>query len=120
LFWPAREIADTKKEAAMTPFASRRLHTVAVATAAALGLALVAAPVAQAFTIDNQSNTNSDGSAKYVDPDQQISRFGSGPGIVRQGNTTFQFGVQPSLSDQRYNADRMFQPLGRPGDSDNR
>ena len=101
----------------MTPFASRRLHTIALA--AALGLALLAAPAEQAFTIDEQSNTNSDGSAKYVDPDQQISRFGSGPGIIRQGNTTFQFGNQRP-QDERYNTERMFNPLGRPGDPDGR
>jgi hypothetical protein len=100
----------------MTPFASRRLHTIAVA--AALGLALVAAPAAQAFTIDDQSNTNSNGSAKYVDPDQQISRFG-GQTTIKQGNTTLQFGPQRSL-DQRYNSERMFNPLGRPGEPDSR
>ena len=66
------------------------------------------------------SSTNSDGSAKYVDPDRQGSRFGTGGGTtLRQGNTTFQFGPQRSF-DQRYNNDRMFDPLGRPGESDNR
>jgi hypothetical protein len=59
-------------------------------------------------------------SAKYVDPDRQGSRFGTGGGTtLRQGNTTFQFGPQRSF-DQRYNNDRMFDPLGRPGESDNR
>jgi hypothetical protein len=117
-------------EAAMTPFASRRLHhralTFAAALglfAAALGLPLLAAPnfvgLAHAFTLDNQSNTNSDGSAKYVDPDAQVSRFGTGPGTIKQGNTTIQFGSQRSF-DQRYNADRMFEPLGRLGEPDGR
>jgi hypothetical protein len=104
------------EEAAMTPFASRRSHRLAFTFAAAAGLALLAAPAAQAFTIDNQSNTNSDGSAKYVDPDQQISRFGTGSGTVRQGNTTFQFGPGQQSFEQRYNSDRMFRPLGRPGE----
>jgi hypothetical protein len=49
-----------------------------------------------------------------------VSRFGTGGGTtIRQGNTTFQFGPQRSF-DQRYNNERMFDPLGRPGDSDNR
>jgi len=102
----------------MTPFASRRLHTIVVA--AALGLALLAAPAAQAFTIDEQSNTSSNGSAKYADPDQQISRFGSsGQTTIKQGNTTLQFGNQRP-QDERYNTERMFNPLGRPGDPDGR
>ncbi|HEY4982406.1 MAG TPA: hypothetical protein VII24_10850 [Pseudolabrys sp.] len=97
----------------------RSRHRIAVLVTA-FGLALAAAPVAHAFTFDDQSNTNSDGSAKYVDPDRQGSRFGTGGGTtLRQGNTTFQFGPQRSF-DQRYNNDRMFDPLGRPGESDNR
>lgn len=98
----------------------RRIAVLVTALGLTLGLALAAAPVAQAFTIDEQSNSNSDGSAKYADPDARLQGFGNGgPGIIRQGNTTFQFGAQRSF-DQRYNADRMFQPLDRPGDSDNR
>ena len=42
-------------------------HQVA-ALAAALGLAVLAVPTARAFTMDNQSNTNSDGSTKFSDP----------------------------------------------------
>jgi hypothetical protein len=112
----------------MTPFASRRLHHRALIFAAALGLfaaalglALLAAPnfigLAHAFTLDNQSNTNSDGSAKYVDPDARLQGFSNnGQGVIRQGNTTFQFGPQRTLTDQRYNNDRMFDPNGRPSD----
>lgn len=91
--------------------------------AAAFGLALLAAPMAttlaHAFTIDDQSNTNSDGSAKFADPNAPTTRFGSSSGsqtTIRQGNSTFQFGPQRSLSDERYTKDRMFDPLGRPGD----
>ena len=50
----------------MTHFPSR--HRLAV-LAAAFGLAALAAPAAQAFTMDNQANTNADGSARYADPD---------------------------------------------------
>ena len=79
-------------------------------------LGVLGAPAAQAFTIDDQSNTNSNGSAKYVDPDTR--RFGSstndGQTTIRQGNATFQFGPQRSIGDQRYNNERMFEPNGRP------
>ena len=98
----------------LPPFPSR--HRLAV-LAAAFGLALLAAPVAHAFTIDDQSNTNSDGSARYVDPDSRFSNAGSGQNTIRQGNTTIQFGGQQGSFDQRYNPNRMFDPLGRPGDN---
>lgn len=90
-----------------------RLHPVAFA--AAFGLAVLAAPAAQAFTLDNQAATNSDGSAKYVDPDTRVSRFGNAEGqtTIRQGNTTLQFG-RPQSFDERYNPDSMFNPNGRP------
>ena len=52
-------------------------HRLAV-LAAAFGLAVLAAPVAHAFTIDDQSNTNSDGRARYADPDARFSGAGSG------------------------------------------
>jgi hypothetical protein len=95
-------------------FASR--HRLAV-SAAAFGLALLAAPVAQAFTIDNQSNTNSDGSARYTDPDQRFSNSSSGNGqtVIKQGNTTLRFGGQQSF-DQKFDSNRMFDPLARTGD----
>ena len=82
-----------------------------------LGLTLLVAPLAQAFTIDDQSNTNPDGSAKFSDPDSRFSGNGNnGPTTYRQGNMSLQFGTQRSLTDQRYNTDRMFNPNGRPGD----
>lgn len=91
-------------------------HRLAV-LAAAFGLALLAAPVAHAFTIDNQSNTNSDGTARYTDPDQRFSNSTSGNGqtVIKQGNTTLQFGVQPSFN-QKYDSNRMFDPNARTGD----
>jgi hypothetical protein len=91
--------------------------------AAAFGLALLAAPMAttlaHAFTIDDQSNTNSDGSAKFADPTTPTTRFGSGgQTTIQQGNATLQFGPQRPSTDERYNKDRMFDPIGRPGDPD--
>jgi hypothetical protein len=83
--------------------------------AAAFGLVLLAAPAARAFTIDNQSNSNADGSARYTDPDARFSGSADGKTVIRQGNTTFQFGNSRSF-DQKYNADRMFNPNSRLGD----
>jgi len=82
--------------------------------AVAFGFALMAAPAAHAFTIDNQSNTNSDGSARYVDPDEHFSNTGGQQNTIQQGNTTLRFGGQSGSFDQRYNSNRMFDPLGRP------
>ena len=97
----------------LPPCSSR--HRLAV-LAAAFGLALLAAPAAHAFTIDNQSNTNSDGTARYTDPDARFSNPGNGQTTIQQGNTTFRFGQQGSFG-QRYDSNRMFDPLGRPGDN---
>jgi hypothetical protein len=82
--------------------------------AAGLSVAMLAAPVAHAFTYEDLNNTNSDGSAKYVDPDQQVSRFGTGnQNGVQQGNTGFHFSNERSF-EQRYNPSNLFDPLGRP------
>jgi hypothetical protein len=83
--------------------------------AAAFGLAVLAAPAAHAFTMDTQSNTNADGSARYTDPDSRLTGSGDGQTTLRQGNTTLQFGNRPTF-EQRYDNSRMFQPLGRPGE----
>jgi hypothetical protein len=110
----------------LLPFSSSRYQLAVLA--AAFGLALLAAPKfvdsAHAFTMEGQSNTNADGSTKFGDPDDRVTRFGSGGNgsgtTLRQGNTTFQFGpVQQDSGDARFksDADRMFNPLGRPGDA---
>ena len=88
-------------------------HRLAV-LAAAFGLALLAAPATHAFTIDDQSNTNSDGTARYVDPDARFSGSGTGQTTIQQGNTTLRFGGQQGTFDQRYNPNRMFDPNARP------
>ena len=87
-------------------------HRLAV-LAAAFGMALLAMPAAHAFTIDNQSN--SDGTARYTDPDERFSGSGNGQTTLQQGNATLRFGNQPSF-DQRYNPNQMFDPNPRPGD----
>ena len=57
---------------------------------------IVAAPAAHAFTYDTKSNTNSDGTPKFADPDEKIERFGSGDAPAQSGGTTFRFNVGPS------------------------
>jgi len=84
--------------------------------AAAFGLALLAAPLAQAFTIDDQSSAASKNAARLADPASRLSGNGDGSTTYRQGNTTLQFGTRRPGSDLRYNTDRMFNPNGRPGD----
>jgi hypothetical protein len=84
--------------------------------AAAFGLAVLAAPAARAFTMDNSSNTNADGSARYTDPDEKFSGSGSNNGQteLKQGNASLHFGGQQNF-DQRYDSNRMFDTLGGPG-----
>jgi hypothetical protein len=96
-----------------------RLQHRAVIAAAALGFCALAAPAAQAFTIEDQSKvTNSDGTAKFANPNAPVTRFGNGgQTTLQQGNTTFQFGPQRPLNDDRYTKERMFDPLGRPDDN---
>ena len=78
---------------------------------------VLAAPAAHAFTIDDQSNTNSNGSARYSDPDERFSGSGTGQTTIQQGNATLRFGGQQGTFDQRYNTNRMFDPLARPDDN---
>jgi len=84
------------------------------AVAAACALVIVAAPAANAFTMDKQGNTNANGGARYTDPDEQFDSSSSGTGMktFRNGNATFQFGSQPSF-EQRYDQNRLFDPLAR-------
>jgi hypothetical protein len=84
--------------------------------AVAFGLVMLAAPMAHAFTMDDQSNTNSDGSARYTDPGQRFSGTGNGQTTIQQGNTSFRFGGQTGSFDQRYDNSRMFEPIPRPGE----
>jgi hypothetical protein len=90
-------------------------HRLAVLVAA-FGLAVLAMSAAHAFTIDNQSNTNSDGSARYSEPEARFSGTGSAT-TIQQGNTTLRYGGQLGSFDQRYNPNRMFDQNGRPDDN---
>jgi hypothetical protein len=85
--------------------------------AAALTFAAMAAPKAHAFTMDNTSNANGDGSAKYVDPDSKFSGSSNGSTTTRQfGNTTLQLGTHNGgLSNPSDDRDRMFLQPNQPG-----
>ncbi len=66
---------------------------------AAVALAIATVPLAGApawaFTIENQGATNSDGSPKFADPDDQVNNFGTGGAQpFGPGGPTVQFGAQ--------------------------
>jgi hypothetical protein len=64
-------------------------------------VAFVAAKTARAFTIDTQSGSNADGSAKFVDPDEELENFASGKNAIGQGKELFNFNLKPfSGTDQ--------------------
>ena len=101
----------------MTLFTLCRSHHRVLIVAGVLGLALLAAPLAQAFTIDDQNGANSGNAARLADPAARLSGTGNSDDktVIRNGNTTLQFGSQrPSSNDSRYNTERMFNPNGRP------
>ena len=77
---------------------------------------LLAAPLAQAFTIDDQTAPVG-GSARYTRPDSRLTGDGhnNGTTIYKQGNTSLQR-TQRRFDDRKYDADRIFNPNGRPGD----
>lgn len=83
--------------------------------AVALGLVAVAAlsSAAQAFTFDNQTTAgSSSGSSNYTNParSRMLTNNGDGQTTIRNGNTSLQFGTPPSLTDQRYYPEQLFQP----------
>ncbi len=96
-------------------------HRFALA-AALVGAGLVAASAAHAFTMQDGSNSVSAADQGFLYPDQgAASGSGQSQGFkqeggmttLKEGNTTFQFGHQPSF-DQQYNTDHLFEPLGHP------
>lgn len=106
----------------MPLFAPRRNRHLALA-AVLLGAGLLAAPAAQAFTLQDGSDSASSTDQSFLYPDRGSLAAGSeqpkgftqkdGLTTYKDGNSTFQFGHRPSFN-QRYNADHMFDPLGRP------
>ena len=101
----------------MTISPNPRLYRVLAATlAAAFGVGILAS-AAQAFTFENQTTAGGSSTSNLNNP--ATSRFSTGSNngqtTIRQGNTTFQFGQQRSLTDQRYYPEQLFSP-NRPGD----
>ncbi|HYC18536.1 MAG TPA: hypothetical protein VEC94_15130 [Pseudolabrys sp.] len=78
-----------------------RPRNLLVLLAGASMAAFIVTSAAHAFTIDPQSGTNADGSAKYVDPDEQFENF-TGKNAFGQGNGFFNFDLRPfSAPNQR-------------------
>jgi hypothetical protein len=105
-------------EAAMKHLPLRLSHHRLAIFAAAFGLALLAVPAAHAFTLDGNANTTPSGTPRFTDPDEQFSGTSTGGSTTtyRQGTTTFRFGNSNSQMDDRASVNRMFDPLGGPGD----
>jgi hypothetical protein len=112
----AETAMNRTKVATMAQSRSRANRMLAVA----LGILAVAAlsSAAQAFTFDNQTTAgaSSSGSSSYTNPAQSrmLTNNGEGQRTIQQGNTTLQFGSRPSLTDERYYPEQLFQPNGRP------
>jgi len=88
--------------------------------AALVGVGLLAAPAAQAFTIQDGSKNATDQSFLYPDRgaaagsgESQGFTQKDGMTTFKEGNTTLKFGYRPSF-DQQYNTDHFFDPLGHP------
>ena len=79
------------------------------ALALAVTVVMFACPRAHAFTLDNQSGNNPDGSAKYVDPDEEVENFGRSDANRSQSGLQFGFG-RPDQSRDRGNP--VMRPLG--------
>ncbi len=92
----------------------------AVFAAAAL---LLAAPAAQAFTLQDGGNSSAGKSLKadetspfYGPKKYDLDTKDSGSGSYKFNGGEFRFGAQPNPdADFRAGLDRMFNPLGRPG-----
>jgi hypothetical protein len=86
--------------------------------AAAFGIGLLAAPAAQAFSLQDSNGSTADPRQGYLNldtpsaqTDKPAAGFGSsGTSTVEQGGVTLQFGRQRSF-DEKFNADRYFDPL---------
>jgi hypothetical protein len=80
------------------------------AFAFALAMVAAAGSAARAFTIDNSGN-NSNGSPKFVGPNDQVQNFGQfGSGNSSGSGTRFYYGTQP-LDQSR---DNWSNPVSRP------
>ena len=90
------------------------LHRPALLGAALVGLSLLSASAAQAFTFEDQGASANGSGSHYQDLDlgKPASRFddGSGKTVIKRGNSTFYVGGQGQSFDQRNNASDYFNP----------
>jgi len=80
-----------------------------------VGLALLAAPAAQAFTFQDQDTAPKSGGAANLTDLGLSDRYTSGPNdgkqpATRHGDTTLQFGGPAQSFDQRNNPNSYFNP----------
>jgi hypothetical protein len=80
---------------------------------AAVALVFATVPLAghgaRAFTINTESATNADGTARYADPDDEVNNFGrNGFQFGQSGGPSVQFGVQGGANWQEPFGPRSF------------
>ena len=80
-----------------------RLQNLPALFAAVSVAAFIATNTAYAFSIDPQSGTNADGSAKYVDPDEQFENFTS-KNAFGFGNGFFNLDFRPFFGANSHNS----------------
>jgi hypothetical protein len=94
----------------------------AALVAAVFGLGLMAAPAAQAFSLQDSNGSTTDPRQGYlnldtpqVKTDKPAAGFGnSDVTTYKQGGVTLHFGRPQRSFEQEYNTDRYFDLLGKP------
>ncbi len=86
--------------------------------ATVMGAGVMLASAAQAFTFEGQTTANGGSGSNLDTPAASRLSPGTSDGqtTIKQGNTTFQFGRQRSLTDDSYYPSQLFGPSGRPSD----
>ncbi|MGH6788141.1 MAG: hypothetical protein ACRECC_00485 [Pseudolabrys sp.] len=85
---------------------------------AALAAALMlAAPAAHAFTFEGANTVTPDGTAKLTDPDSRFDTSGNKSTLDNPNG--FHFSASPRSGAASFDSDanRLFSPVGRPGES---
>lgn len=79
-----------------------------------IGIALLTAPAAKAFTFNDAGSDKRGDTSMFNDPaDRTKSRFGADSGdktTIKRGNSTIYFGGGQQSFDERNSADRYFSP----------
>jgi hypothetical protein len=89
------------------------------ALTSALAFTALPAGKARAFTYESASGVTANGGSNLVDPDAQFDSMSKSNSVVVPGGVTMQFGPQnsqgPTDQDYQNGVNRMFNPLGSPG-----